>query len=55
MHVNITGTQKLRVFEVVKFEVGQAMAHVVFTAEKFLFPNRFAIAFDAAGADQMLG
>ncbi|MNY22307.1 hypothetical protein D3C86_1559070 [compost metagenome] len=55
VHMDVTRAQKLRVLEVVEFKVGQTVAHVVFAAEKFLFPDRFTIALDAAGADQMLG
>jgi hypothetical protein len=66
MHVDIARPQKLRVLEVVeflfpassllqRFQVGQAVAHVVFAAEKFLLPDRFTLALDAAGADQMPG
>ena len=55
MHVNITRAQELRVLEVVEFEIGQTVAHVVFAAEKLFFPDRFAIARDAAGACQVAG
>lgn len=53
MHMNIAGAQKLCVLEEMEFQVGEAVAHVVFAAEKRLFPERFAIAGDAADAGQM--
>jgi hypothetical protein len=47
MHVYIARAQELRVLEVVVFKVFQAVAHVVFTAEKLFFPDYLVPAQDA--------
>jgi len=52
--MHIARAQELAVFEVVIFEVFQAVAHVGFAAEKLALPQHLAIAHDAAAASQML-
>ena len=44
MDVHAAGTQELRVFEMMVFQVFQRMAHIVFAGKKRFFPDRFPIA-----------
>nr|GFD19589.1 hypothetical protein [Tanacetum cinerariifolium] len=53
VNVHIARAQELGVLEMVEFEVGQAVAHVVFATEKLLLPDHLAVALDAAHAGQV--
>ena len=53
--MHIARHEELAVFEVVVFEVFQAVAHIGLATEEFVLPDDLAVAQDAAGARQMLG
>ena len=55
MDVNVARAAELRIFELVPFEVGEAVAHVRLAREERLFPDDGAVAPDAAHAFDMLG
>src|SRR5438067_804355 len=55
MHVNVARAPELRIFELVPFEVRQAVAHIRLAREERLLPDDRTIAPDSAHAFDMLG
>src|SRR5690606_39686126 len=49
VHMHVARTQELGVFEMVVFEVFQAVAHVCLAAEKLLLPDHLMPTADTAG------
>src|SRR3546814_16463568 len=55
MDVDIAGAAEAGIFEMVVFEVADRVRHIRLTRDEGLFPDRLAVAHDAAGAFDMIG
>src|SRR3546814_20909732 len=55
MVVDIAGAAEAGIFEMVVFEVADRVRHIRLTRDEGLFPDRLAVAHDAAGAFDMIG
>ena len=53
MHVDIAWVAEQVVFEVVIFQIGDGVAHIVFARQEGLFPQHLAVAVDARHALDM--
>src|SRR3546814_18992126 len=51
----IAGAAEAGIFEMVVFEVADRVRHIRLTRDEGLFPDRLAVAHDAAGAFDMIG
>ena len=53
MDMDVAGTAEQVIFEMMMFQIGEAVRHIAFARQERLFPDRDAIAQDAAGTLDM--